>query len=611
MFSRPRRYMRLEGVRLRSLLLALALAGAAGAAFDASSAPAEGQPTDTAKFSCSAVTYAFTGFPDASENSVVEVVKLDDVRVSTTTFKFNGPSGSNVVPISPSPGHHEIDADAFWNTNGVKGTKDIPGHDGITCAPVLTRIDPESGTTAGGTEVMIEGSGFTAPASVTIGIKAYDVRVVNEGEITAITSPHAAGSEQVVVSDDNGESTIGPSYTYTTPPTVTSIDPTSGTSQGGTTVTIEGSGFVAPATVTIGGETLAPTVVNEGEITAVTTKHLVGPAEVVVVDAKGRSTEGPSYRYVNPPPKVTSIDPESGSTEGGTTVKIEGSGFVAPATVTIGGEPHEAKVENEGEISYTTSAHEAGPQEVIVSDANGTSSGGPDYTFLAPSTVMSTTPGAGTTAGGLSFTPESSGGAGTGSSGVLSTKTSAPPPPVLGVSGNVAPVSGTVLVLLPGASKFVPLTGLRHVPFGTIINALHGKVRVTTAGPHGGTQTIVYYGGIFRLTQSHSGLVTATLVYGNFGVCPTARERSHLARVSSKRASRKHVVRKLWSEGHGSFSTNGAYAAGAVLGTRWLVEDMCDGTLVKVATDRVKVTNLVNHKRITVKAGHSYVAAAP
>ena len=248
MFSRPRRYTRLDGSqgsheprgahrrarargaevpgqpgdvpgqpgsahsrRLRSLLLTVALAGAVGAAFDASSAPAEGQATDTAKFSCAAVTYSFTGFPNATGNSVVEIVKLDGVKVSTTTFKFNGPSGSNVIPISASPGHHEIDADAFWNTNGVKGNKDIPAHDGITCAPTVTSIAPESGTTAGGSAVKIDGTGFIAPATVTIGGKAIDVEVVNEGELTAVTSAHAAGSEQVVVRVDGVESTGGPS----------------------------------------------------------------------------------------------------------------------------------------------------------------------------------------------------------------------------------------------------------------------------------------------------------------------------------------------------------------------------------------------------------------
>jgi hypothetical protein len=187
-------------------------------------------------------------------------------------------------------------------------------------------------------------------------------------------------------------------------------------------------------------------------------------------------------------------------------------------------------------------------------------------------------------------------------------------PPKLAVSGNLAPVSGRVLVKLPGSSTFVALESLEQVPFGTVIDATHGKVTVTTVGPHGALQTMTFFEGEFKLTQARNGMVTATLTGGNFSVCPTARERSHIARASASGASHasgKHVVRKLWAEGHGSYTTKGNYAAGAVLGTRWLTEDLCDGTLIHVATDSVAVTNLVNHRHATVKAGHSYLAKAP
>ncbi|MHB8235530.1 MAG: hypothetical protein ACYDHT_12845 [Solirubrobacteraceae bacterium] len=70
-------------------------------------------------------------------------------------------------------------------------------------------------------------------------------------------------------------------------------------------------------------------------------------------------------------------------------------------------------------------------------------------------------------------------------------------------------------------------------------------------------------------------------------------------------------MRKLWAEGHGSYSTKGNYATGAVLGTRWLTEDLCTGTFIRVLTDRVAVTNLITGKRVVVTAGHSYLARAP
>jgi hypothetical protein len=201
-------------------------------------------------------------------------------------------------------------------------------------------------------------------------------------------------------------------------------------------------------------------------------------------------------------------------------------------------------------------------------------------------------------------------GGGNGSTATVSTATTVPAP-VLAVSGNVARVSGTVLVRLPGTTTFVALSSLRQIPFGSLIDATHGRVSVTTASPHGGTQTGEFFGGEFVLRQGHSGLVVAALAGGSFSACPTARERAHTAGASTASASGKHVVRKLWADAHGSFSTKGNYAAGAVAGTEWLTEDLCDGTLIRVTRDKVAVTNLVNHHHLTVKVGHSYLAKAP
>src|SRR5439155_11595587 len=39
-----------------------------------------------------------------------------------------------------------------------------------------------------------------------------------------------------------------------------------------------------------------------------------------------------------------------------------------------------------------------------------------------------------------------------------------------------------------------------QVPFGTIINAINGKVTLTTVEPKGRLQTITYYGGMFRIS---------------------------------------------------------------------------------------------------------------
>ena len=253
--------------------------------------------------------------------------------------------------------------------------------------------------------------------------------------------------------------------------------------------------------------------------------------------------------------------------------------------------------------------------DVTVSSSTGTyfdSAGGESSEFTVVPTGDSasvTVAGGGSTS--TSDTSSTTASTATSSSGGPTSGATAVPPPELAVSGDVAPVSGSVKVKLPGSSTFVALTSLQQIPFGTVVDATHGSVSVTTAGPHGTTQTITLSGGEFVLTQGRNGLVVATLTGGDFSVCPTARERAHLAYAASTHATGKHVVRKLWAEGHGNFTTNGNYASASVRGTKWLTEDLCDGTLIHVATDRVAVVNRVNHRHVIVKAGHSYLAKAP
>ena len=217
----------------------------------------------------------------------------------------------------------------------------------------------------------------------------------------------------------------------------------------------------------------------------------------------------------------------------------------------------------------------------------------------------------GTTAAAPSVDTGEAGVGGGARSGVLASQVTGLALPRLGLTANLRPLSGRVLVKLPGSSSFVPLTAAEQVPFGTIIDATHGRVALTTARLHGGTQTMTFFDGEFRISQRRDGLVIATLTGGDFSVCPTASERRQGAITSSSHASRKHVVRKLWAEGHGSYSTKGNYASGAVLGTRWLTEDRCDGTLIHVATDSVRVTNLRTHRHLRLRAGRSYLAKAP
>jgi hypothetical protein len=161
---------------------------------------------------------------------------------------------------------------------------------------------------------------------------------------------------------------------------------------------------------------------------------------------------------------------------------------------------------------------------------------------------------------------------------------------------------------------FVLLSSLRQVPFGSVIDATEGHVQVTTAAPQGGQESGEFFDGQFVLMQSRNGVVTVQLSGGT--TCPPPKHgkkhgKRHNTRKVADVAARRSGHRKLWSNAHGTFTSKGTYAAGAVQGTEWLTEDRCNGTFIKVTRDKVKVTDLVRHKTHIVRAGHSIFIKAP
>jgi hypothetical protein len=70
------------------------------------------------------------------------------------------------------------------------------------------------------------------------------------------------------------------------------------------------------------------------------------------------------------------------------------------------------------------------------------------------------------------------------------------------------------------------------------------------------------------------------------------------------------TLKLLKASAHGKFRTRGRYSAATVRGTKWTVADRCDGTLTRVITDSVAVTDFVRHKTIILHGGQSYLAKA-
>ena len=346
------------------------------------------EPAEGTTLGGTAVTIKGTGFAKTATVTIgkaaTSVVWVSETELTAKTAA--GTAGSDeVIVTNPGPAA---------SSSGIEFTYVAP--------PTVTSVTPASGSTLGGSAIVVKGTGFVSGAKVKIGTsEATGVKVESATEIKATTAAGAAGKDEVVVSDSKGVSSGGVSFSYVAPPAVVSISPEEGSTAGGTTVKIKGTGFLKGSTVTIGKAATSVTWVSETEVTAKTAAGTAGEDEVVVTDEIAASTGGPSFTYVTPP-SVTKVEPAEGTTLGGTSVVITGTGFVSGAKVKIGSvEATGVKVESATEIKAKTAAGAAGKDEVVVSYANGVgSTGGSLFTYVAPPTVSSISPVEGSTAGG-------------------------------------------------------------------------------------------------------------------------------------------------------------------------------------------------------------------
>jgi hypothetical protein len=159
---------------------------------------------------------------------------------------------------------------------------------------------------AGGTSVTIGGTGFTSGSTASFGTNpASNVDVVSSTSITA-TSPAGSGTVDVTVSNANGTSpaNAGDHFAYDSVPTVSSVSPGSGSTDGGASVTIGGTGFTSGSTVSFGANPATNVdVLSSTSITA-TSPAGSGTVDVRVSTPGGTSpaNAGDQFAYIAPPP---------------------------------------------------------------------------------------------------------------------------------------------------------------------------------------------------------------------------------------------------------------------------------------------------------------------
>lgn len=255
--------------------------------------------------------------------------------------------------------------------------------------PTITSLSPNSGPV--GTSVMIAGTNFGSyqgPSWVGFNGSTAPVTSWSNTQIVVRVPNIATGNVNVRVTVGGIASNAISFNIVPTPPTITSLSPTSGPT--GTSVTVTGTNFGAPqgsSTVSFNGSTVVPSSWSSTQIVfSIPAGATTGN---VVVTVNGLPSNAISFTVAAPAPSITSVSPTTGSV--GAPVTISGANFGATrgtSTVTFNGVPATpTSWASNGIIVPVPVGATTGNVAVQVA---GAISNGVDFTVVAPPSITAT-----------------------------------------------------------------------------------------------------------------------------------------------------------------------------------------------------------------------------
>jgi hypothetical protein len=284
---------------------------------------------------------------------------------------------------------------------------------GQSHGPVVLFVSPNSGTTAGGDYVLVSGMYLGDATTVYFGTTPATIRQASGTGIEVISPAHAAGTVDVTVVTPEGTSSTSSvdQFTYLGPPapSVAGVKQSHGLTTGGYQVTVTGTNLKGATAVYFGGTKAAIQSATATTLVVTAPVGAAGVVDVTVVTPAGKShvSSADQFTFTVPPPAVSGVGPNSGSTAGGFSVAVSGTNFTGATAVYFGTTPATILGVSATEIAVTAPAHAAGKVDVTVVTPSGKSSlASADLFTYASSkagapTVQIVSPNTGSTAGGF------------------------------------------------------------------------------------------------------------------------------------------------------------------------------------------------------------------
>jgi len=291
------------------------------------------------------------------------------------------------------------------------------GEDGGLSEFKLLRVLPPRGGTAGGAQVVLQGSGFVQGVSTTAtGAKkltavkfganpVQDFQVIDDETIDLRVPPGARGQVNVTLTSPRGTATCDGCFTYFEELYVTGLSPAEGPTSGGTEVTLSGQGLMPGLQVLFGGLT-SPKVtwVSTSQVRAVAPPGAAGAVDVTAYDKNGVGLLRNGFRYVADV-RVTAVTPPVGPLAGGTQVVLSGAGLSGATEVRFGAQAASSfTVDSDGQLTATSpAAAQTGAVDLTVTTPRGSWTVKSGFTYAdaaGPFAVLALSPRMGPPAGG-------------------------------------------------------------------------------------------------------------------------------------------------------------------------------------------------------------------
>jgi hypothetical protein len=225
--------------------------------------------------------------------------------VGGTTVKFGTKPATNVV-VAVGGLSLTATAPSGSGTVGVTvttaGGTTAPASYFYISPPIKSQLTSASGPTTAATTSLV-GANLSTATAVTFGLLSAtgaDLTVVNDSLLDVNVPDAAAGTVPVSVTTGGG-TTNGLFFTRIAVPTVTNINPASGSTLGGTAVTIDGTGVGDATSVTFDGTAAAFLVIDEDSVVAYPPPHAADTVDVAVTNSGGTVTETDGFTYAVPP----------------------------------------------------------------------------------------------------------------------------------------------------------------------------------------------------------------------------------------------------------------------------------------------------------------------